>query len=77
MRQTEEKQTNKTNQHTPSGSPSRIHILVYLIIDLVCFFVVRFVGRPCEETIFVVWVLELFGVDFGFFATTGLSLAAL
>lgn len=75
MRQTEGNETDKTDQHTPSGPPSRVHILVYLVIDLVRLFVVCFVCRSCEETILIVWVLELFRVDFGFFATTGLSLA--
>ena len=56
-----------TRKHTPACPTSRIHVLVDLVVDFICFFVILLVRRAGEKTIFVVWILKLIRIDFGLF----------
>jgi hypothetical protein len=47
--------------------------MINYFVGSVCFLVVLFISRAGKETILIVRILELLGVDFGLFATTSLS----
>ena len=57
------------HHYQPTCSPSRVHIFVYLGINLIGFFVVLLVCCPREETVLVIRILKLVGVNVGLFTT--------
>ncbi len=76
MKRVEQLRDEETNQaDTPAYPTPCIHVLIYLFVYLVGFFVICFIGCSSKQTILVVWVLKLLGVNFWFLSSSRLRLA--
>lgn len=59
----------ETNQvDTPACPSACVHIVIYLLVNLIRFFVISLISCPSEQSILVVWILELFGINVCLFA---------
>jgi len=59
--------------HAPSSSSPRVHVFIYLLVNLIRLLIVCFVSRSSEKSILVVWVLKLLRINFRLFSPSCLS----
>lgn len=61
--------------NVPACPPPRVHVLVYQVVDIVRFLIIRLVSGARKKTILVIGVLKLVRVDLCLLSAPRLSLS--